>query len=90
MNEAHCIIHGKVQGVWFRAWTADMARELGLTGWVRNLPDGGVEALAQGDRQTLERFVERLHVGPPLARVTRVDTDWREPGEGCDRFSVTN
>lgn len=89
MEEAHCIIHGKVQGVWFRAWTADMARELGLTGWVRNLPDGGVEAVAQGDRQALERFVERLHDGPPLARVTRVDTAWREPDERHARFVVT-
>jgi len=89
MNEAHSIIHGKVQGVWFRAWTADMARELGLTGWVRNLPDGGVEALAQGEKATLEHFVERLHDGPPLARVTRVETRWREPQERFDRFSVT-
>jgi acylphosphatase len=89
MEEAHCIIHGKVQGVWFRAWTADMARELGLGGWVRNLADGGVEAVAQGDRQTLERFVERLHDGPPLARVTRVDTAWREPDVRHARFVVT-
>ncbi|WP_285905343.1 acylphosphatase [Pseudodesulfovibrio pelocollis] len=89
MKEARCIIHGKVQGVWFRAWTADMARELGITGWVRNLPDGGVEALAQGEKAILERFIERLHDGPPLARVTQVDIDWREPGDSWDRFSVT-
>ncbi|MUM76595.1 acylphosphatase [Pseudodesulfovibrio sp. F-1] len=89
MNEAHSIIHGKVQGVWFRAWAADMARELGLTGWMRNLPDGGVETLAQGEKAPLERFVERLLDGPPLARVTQVETDWREPDKRFDRFSVT-
>lgn len=88
MKEAHCTVHGKVQGVWFRAWAADMALELGVTGWVRNRPDGSVEAVGQGQDEALERFVERLHEGPPLARVSRVDTDWRDAGEPFSRFSV--
>jgi acylphosphatase len=65
-----------------------MAFELGVTGWVRNRPDGSVETVGQGGPEVLERFVERLHEGPPLARVSRVDTDWRDADEPFSRFSV--
>ncbi len=88
MKETHCTVHGMVQGVWFRAWTADMARELNLAGWVRNRSDGTVEALAQGDEAALKRFIERLYMGPPLARVTSVDVLWREPETVIPRFEV--
>lgn len=88
MTELHAVVHGLVQGVWFRAWTRDMAREVGVTGWVRNQRDGTVETLAQGERALLERFLERLHDGPPLARVTRIDANWRKQEEGFSRFEV--
>jgi acylphosphatase len=64
---------GRVQGVGFRYTTADVARELGLTGWVRNTPDGGVQVRAQGDERILERFVAFLEEGPRAARVASVD-----------------
>ena len=88
MQELHAIVHGKVQGVWFRAWTRDMAREEGVFGWVRNLPDGSVETAAQGEKTNLDVFLKRLHDGPPLARVTRIDVERREPEATFDRFEV--
>lgn len=69
-------ITGRVQGVYFRASAATEARNLGVTGWVRNLPDGAVEALAEGPRGALTRFVLWCHHGPPSARVERVETVW--------------
>jgi len=88
MTELHAVVHGIVQGVWFRGWTRDAAREMGLCGWVRNLPDGTVELAARGERAMLERFLDRLHDGPPLARVIRVDAEWRDPSESSDSFDV--
>lgn len=73
MIQTHSLIHGKVQGVWFRAWTRKLARKLELTGWVRNTPDGSVEVVAQGDAESIYRFHKKLHGGPPLARVLRID-----------------
>jgi len=66
------LVHGKVQGVFFRASTKEKAEELGLTGEVRNLPDGGVEVVACGDAAQVERLVGWCRVGPPRARVDEV------------------
>lgn len=88
MMQLHTVIHGKVQGVWYRAWTRDTAREMGLTGWVRNLPNGNVESVAVGERDTLDAFIRRLWDGPPLARVTEIESDWSEPDESFTGFTV--
>ncbi|WP_319541901.1 acylphosphatase [uncultured Pseudodesulfovibrio sp.] len=88
MRQFRATIHGKVQGVWFRAWTRDMARELGVTGWVRNMKDGNVEALAHGNDELLKKFEQRLWEGPPLARVTKIDATWSETDEILPSFSV--
>jgi acylphosphatase len=69
-------VYGRVQGVFFRAFVTRYARELGLVGYVRNLPDGAVEVGVEGERQQLERLVSYLEVGPPGARVKEVDTRW--------------
>jgi acylphosphatase len=69
----HLMIHGRVQGVWYRAWTVETARELGLVGWVRNRMDGSVEALVQGEAALVERFVTLAHEGPPAAQVMRIE-----------------
>ena len=66
------LISGRVQGVCFRAYTRDEARRLGLKGWVRNLPDGRVEVLAQGDPAKIESFESWCHHGPAYARVREV------------------
>jgi len=69
----HLAIRGRVQGVWYRNWAIETATSLGLTGWVRNRPDGSVEALARGETQAVEAFIARCHEGPPSARVDGVD-----------------
>lgn len=66
-------IGGRVQGVWFRASARDQARRLGLTGWVRNLPDGRVEAVFEGGEDRLQAMLEWCRVGPPGARVDDVE-----------------
>ena len=66
-------IHGTVQGVFYRGWSVDMARGLGLRGWVRNRRDGSVEMLVAGDEATVNRMIERCREGPPAARVDRID-----------------
>ena len=73
MKSIKCLVSGRVQGVWFRAWTQKRAVELGVTGWVRNLADGRVETLAQGSDETLEAFKKRLWEGPHLSRVDSVE-----------------
>ncbi|CCH50040.1 acylphosphatase [Pseudodesulfovibrio piezophilus] len=88
MQELRAIIHGKVQRVWFRKWTCELAKELGVTGWVRNRPDGHVEALAQGEPMVLKLFAARLHEGPLLARVSRVESTIGELREHFDSFTT--
>src|SRR5436309_6824649 len=75
VQQVHAIVHGRVQGVSFRYYAKAEADRLGLTGWVRNMPDGTVETIAVGSREALEGFVRWLHEGPSGARVTRVDAD---------------
>jgi acylphosphatase len=67
------VVHGRVQGVWYRGWTVDRGRALGLDGWVRNRRDGTVEALFSGPDDAVESMISACHGGPPAARVTRVD-----------------
>ncbi|NLW51313.1 MAG: acylphosphatase [Candidatus Brocadiaceae bacterium] len=82
---AHVVVHGRVQGVWFRGRTRNEALRQSLTGWVRNRPDGTVEAVFEGDRSRVQQMVVWCHQGPPLAHVTRVDLHWGEPtGEFSD------
>ena len=73
------VVRGRVQGVWFRASTAERAVVLGLRGSAENLRDGSVLVLAAGDAAALERLVEWLHRGPPLARVDAVEVEAVDP-----------
>ena len=66
------LITGKVQGVWFRAWTEQEATKRGLNGWVRNRRDGSVEAVIAGPTDIVEEMVSHCHKGPPAARVAAV------------------
>jgi len=84
---AHVVVSGRVQGVWFRASTRDTARELGLVGWVRNLPDGGVEAVIEGPRERVEQAVEWCRCGPSDARVDHCAVHWEDP-EGETTFAI--
>jgi len=80
-------VTGQVQGVFFRAWTRDKANELGVTGWVRNNPDGSVDGHLQGDKLAVQQLVDWLHQGPPSAQVTAVDVEVVEP-DGSNGFEV--
>ena len=82
------IVHGYVQGVYFRDFTSRQAIELGLTGYVRNLSKGTVEVQAEGERKQLEKLISYLKVGPPAAKVTKVVTNWSEYTGRYSRFSV--
>ena len=73
----HVLIEGRVQGVFFRASTRDEARARGLTGWVRNRPDGRVEAVFEGDKQVVENMLAWCRKGPSYAYVDRVEIDWQ-------------
>ncbi len=87
MIARHVRVTGLVQGVFFRAWTAEQARALGVTGWVRNAPDGSVEGHLEGEEAAVQQLVDLLHRGPPSAQVAKVDVEESEP-EGDDRFEV--
>ena len=80
-------IHGRVQGVFYRAWSAEAARALGLRGWVRNRSDGTVEMLVAGDGEAVERLISQCRTGPPAARVDRIDVEDSEE-EVPDRFET--
>jgi acylphosphatase len=73
----HVLIEGRVQGVFFRASTRDEARARGLSGWARNLPDGRVEALFEGDKRVVEDMLTWCHKGPAYAYVDRLEVEWR-------------
>ncbi len=81
-------VSGRVQGVWFRAWTERTALELGVSGWVRNAPDGTVEALIGGSADAVKQMVARLHDGPDMARVDRVVTLPAEVDEVPGGFEI--
>ena len=72
-------ISGRVQGVWFRAWTKNRAVELGLSGWVRNRRDGTVEAIFSGPAPQVDEMIAACHAGPPAARVTSMQQSAAEP-----------
>ena len=82
------IISGRVQGVGFRYFAEAAAAREGVAGWVRNLPDGRVEVVAEGDADAIERFERALRHGPPGARVDRVDVDNTYPVAGETEFSI--
>ena len=79
----HLLVSGRVQGVFFRANTRQFASGLGLKGWVRNLPDGNVEVLAEGRKNALDRFIEFCRKGPEGANIENIDVRW---GSFMDEF----
>ena len=82
------VVHGRVQGVFFRDSTRQRAREAGVAGWVANRPDGTVEAVLEGEPDAVERLVDFCRKGPPHAAVEKVDAR-AEPPEGLTDFRVT-
>jgi len=85
---AHVLISGRVQGVFFRYETKRLAVRLGVAGWVRNLPDGRVEAVFEGEKEDVERMIEFCHRGPPGAIVRKVEVSWGEPTGRFQGFRI--
>ncbi|EFJ27064.1 hypothetical protein SELMODRAFT_96441, partial [Selaginella moellendorffii] len=83
-------IKGMVQGVFYRNWTMDTAKQLGINGWVRNRKDGSVEAVFSGKTTAVDAMIQKCHSGPAAARVTGVEASaWNEPvHEGFERKST--
>jgi acylphosphatase len=87
MRRAEVVVHGAVQGVFFRVEARDRARSLGVAGWVRNAADGSVEAVFEGEDDRVESMVSWCRRGPRGARVDEVDVTWTEP-RGEQAFSI--
>lgn len=85
---ASIIVTGRVQGVFFRDFTRENAIKLGLTGWVRNLPNGSVESMVEGEKDDILKLIEHLKQGPSVASVKGVKVNWQKYiGKGTD-FSI--
>jgi acylphosphatase len=82
MKAERVVIHGKVQGVWYRAWTVEQARQRRLAGWVRNRRDGTVEAVFAGDGASVEAMIEACRTGPKRARVGEIERFPAEAPQG--------
>jgi acylphosphatase len=80
-------VTGRVQGVFFRAWTRDEAQSLGVTGWVRNCSDGSVEAQLEGDPEAIDELLDLIREGPPDARVDNLSVEEADP-EGLGSFEI--
>ena len=83
IKAVHVLVRGHVQGVFFRATTRSIAHEMGLRGWIRNLPEGHVELVALGPESDLRSFLHYCNEGPANARVDSLETRWLDPEE-CD------
>ncbi len=87
-SRAHVFISGRVQGVFFRGRTKERASQLGLKGWVRNLRDGRVEAVFEGEKGVVEKMLMWCKEGPTYARVSDVETQWEEYTGEYEDFDV--
>jgi acylphosphatase len=85
---AEILVSGRVQGVCYRAFAQEEAEALGLCGWVRNLPDGRVQAEVEGPRAWVEQLLDRLRKGPPRAQVTDLQVTWKPPIGHIQRFTI--
>ncbi len=88
MQRVTIIVHGRVQGVFYRDSTMRKARELGLAGTVRNLPDGNVQNVAQGPATALDELIRWAREGPPAAEVSELETNYEAPEPGLSDFTV--
>lgn len=89
-QRAHIFIYGWVQRVFFRVFIRKHATELGVCGWVRNTEDGRVEIVAEGERKKLMELIKLVKIGPPLARVEKVEVSWEKATGKFRTFSIVN
>lgn len=89
IKRIHAVVHGRVQGVFFRETTSQQAKKLGLSGWVRNLANGTVETEFQGEEETVARMLDWLAQGSSLSSVIRVESREKDPVSGESEFAIT-
>jgi len=87
-KRAHLYIEGKVQGVFYRAFTCELAISLGLKGWVKNLPDGRVEVIFEGEQNKIQQAIASCYKGPPAANVTNIEIHWEEYKGEFSKFEI--
>jgi acylphosphatase len=87
-SRLHIMIEGRVQGVGFRYFVLENANALGLTGWVRNRYDQSVEVTAEGERESLEKFLAAIRTGPRGSMVTHIKPEWQAAKGEFNRFSI--
>lgn len=87
-KRAHVYVSGRVQGVFFRASTREEARKREVTGWVKNLPDGRVEAVFEGDEEKVKKMINFCHKGSRAARVENVEVNWEEYQNEFSEFKI--
>lgn len=85
---AHLLVKGRVQGVFFRESTQREAHQHHVSGWIRNLPDGDVEAVFEGEAESVEALIDFCKVGPPRARVTRSEVTWETVTDQDEAFRI--
>ena len=88
MFRVHIMISGDVQGVWFRVSAQDKAKELGLTGWVKNIFSNAVEIIAEGEMDNLSKLIGWVQDGPPNAKVDKVSIEWGPSKEEFTSFEI--
>lgn len=88
VRRVHILVSGMVQGVFFRHSARQLAEKLGLVGWIRNNPDGTVEALAQGEKKSLEEFIAWCKKGPSASQVEKVDIEWDDKQGDHNDFEI--
>ena len=89
MNKrVHLIITGRVQGVWYRSYTKDKAQKIGLTGWIRNLENGDVEAIFEGEEKAIEEMIVWCYSGSPLAEIDDIQTMYEKFSDEFEEFTI--
>jgi len=88
VTKAHVFIEGKVQGVFYRNWVRSKAKKLGLTGWVKNLADGRVEAIFEGPKEAVKHIVDSCWTGPNASKVKKIGVKWEKVGNRHEGFEI--
>lgn len=88
MKRLHLIIHGKVQGVFFRDYVKKTADSLDLNGFVKNNPDGTVKVVAEGNEEKLKKLLEKCRQGSSSSKVEKIENSWEEASEDFDSFEI--
>ncbi|MFC1663573.1 acylphosphatase [Patescibacteria group bacterium] len=87
-KRAHIFVIGKVQGVFFRLNTEERAKKLGITGWIKNLEDGRIEAIFEGKKESVEKIIKWTKMGPLTAKVNKADIKWQEYKDEFKDFEI--